>query len=497
MTRRSGPFMTRLAITTLLAALPAAHAARAVDMLGAVQLEPCTLSATGWPATVAARCGHVTVPEDRARPGGRTIELAVAVVASRARQPQPDPVVLLAGGPGQSARESYPTVAPAFAELLRRRHVVLIDQRGTGGSNALRCPEEDGAENRSAATTVDLDLARRQARRCLDRLDADPRFYTTTETVRDLEAVRSALGAPQFNLVGISYGTRVALEYLRRFPDRVRTAVLDGVVPPGLALGSGHARNLEASVNAQLARCARDAACAREYGSPREALDRLLGQLRAQPRPVAYRDPVTNEWREETLTADVLSGLVRLYAYAPQLAAMLPRTLTEAAAGRADLLMAQARMVETLVGEQVDAGLQLSVICSEDADRLVVDPDDVDTLMGTSLVETLLAQCEVWPRGTRPADFNEPVPSDRPVLLLSGEFDPVTPAAYGEEVLRHLEAGRHLVARGQGHNVLPAGCVPRLVARFVDSADAGSLDAGCLERMAETPPFAGPYGWEP
>ena len=206
---------------------------------------------------------------------------------------------------------------------------------------------------------------------------------------------------------------------------------------------------------------------------------------------------MTGEWREETLTADVLAGLVRLYAYAPQLAAMLPRTLSEAAAGRTDLLMAQARMVETLVGEQVDAGLQLSVICSEDADRLVVDREDADTLMGTSLVETLLAQCEVWPRGSRPADFNDPVRSDRPVLLLSGEFDPVTPAAYAEGVLRDLTAARHLVVRGQGHNVLPAGCVPRLVARFVDSADARGLDAGCLERMTETPPFAGPYGWEP
>lgn len=475
----------------------AAPAARATDALGAVQLEPCTLSAAGWPATVAAGCGRVAVPEDRSRPGGRRIELAVAVVASRTRQPQPDPVVLLAGGPGQSARESFPVVAPAFAELLRGRHVVLIDQRGTGGSNALRCPDEEGAEDRSAATMADLESARRQARRCLEGLDADPRFYTTTETVRDLEAVRVAIGAPQLNLVGVSYGTRVALEYLRRFPDRVRTAVLDGVVPPGLALGSGHARNLEASVNAQLARCARDPACAREYGSPREALDRLLGQLRAQPRTVAYRDPVTGEWREETLTADVLAGLVRLYAYAPQLAAMLPRTLSEAAAGRTDLLMAQARMVETLVGEQVDAGLQLSVICSEDADRLVVDREDADTLMGTSLVETLLAQCEVWPRGSRPADFNDPVRSDRPVLLLSGEFDPVTPAAYAEGVLRDLTAARHLVVRGQGHNVLPAGCVPRLVARFVDSADARGLDAGCLERMTETPPFAGPYGWEP
>jgi pimeloyl-ACP methyl ester carboxylesterase len=500
MSWRPGPWLTRPATCLAFAALLATHhapARGAARMLGSLELAPCTLSARGWPVSVAAQCGTLAVPEDRDRRDGRRIELAIALVPSTAKRPRPDPVVLLAGGPGQSALDAYPGVAAAFSRLLRQRDVVLVDQRGTGRSHPLRCPGGDeGVESRSDAA-VDPDSARRQAERCLAALDADPRFYTTAEAVRDLEDVRNAIGVPQLDLVAVSYGTRVALEYLRRHPDRVRAAVLDGVVPPGLALGSGDARNLEASVNAQFALCEQDAACAGRYGAPREALDRLLGELRERPQPVRYRDPLTDELREDPLTTDTLAGLVRLYAYVPQLAAMLPRTLAEAAAGRPDLLMAQARMVETLVGEQVNDALQLSVICSEDADRLEVDPRDARTLMGTRHIETLLAQCEVWPRGHRPADFDTPVRSDRPVLLLSGEFDPVTPPAYGERVLRDLANGRHLVARGQGHDVLAAGCMPRLVAAFVESADAVHLDARCLERLGATPPFAGAYGWEP
>jgi pimeloyl-ACP methyl ester carboxylesterase len=481
-----------------LAALPlVSTAGPAARSLGALSFEPCTLASAGLPATVRAYCGTLAVPENRAEPARRTLDLAVAFVPSRAKRPQPDPVFMLAGGPGQSALESFPSVAGAFREILRDRHVVLVDQRGTGGSSPLDCrpPEEDAAAD--AAAPADLEAARRMTRECLESLDADPRHYTTSDAVLDLEAVRTAIGAGQVNLVGVSYGTRVALEYLRRHPERTRSVVLDGVVPPGLALGSEHARNLETALDANFALCEANETCRRQYGSPRALLDRSLEELRQQPRSVRYRDPLTYEMREDELTPEAVAGVVRLYAYLPQLAAMLPRSLAEAAAGRPEVLMAQARMIESLVGEQITMGLQLSVICAEDADRLRVDPADARTLLGTHFVAMLLAQCEVWPKGRRPADFNAPVRSERPVLLLSGELDPVTPARYGEDVLRGLPHGRHLVARGQGHNVMGTGCMPRLIGRFVATADAKGLDAACLGQLGPAPPFTGAYGWDP
>lgn len=473
---------------------PGVHAART---LGTLEFEPCTLAGVGMPVTVAAQCTVLEVPEDRARADGRRIGLAIAFVPSRAKHPQPDPVFMLAGGPGQSARESYPALSTAFRGVLRDRHVVLVDQRGTGGSNPLACREADVEAAAGEGDAIDREAAQAMARQCLAGLEADARFYTTSDAVLDLEDVRKAIGAGQVNLVGISYGTRVAQEYLRRYPARTRTVVLDGVVPPQLVLGAEHARNLDAALRSQFARCEADVRCSQQFGSPIERLDELLADLRARPRAVTYRDPLTWELRTGTLTAATVAGVARLYAYVPSLAAMLPLSLAEAAAGRPEVLMAQASMIESLVGEQLAYGMQLSVICSEDADLLGRDPADAGTLMGTALVDLLDAQCAVWPRGRRPADFHEPVESDAPVLLLSGEFDPVTPPAYGEQALATFPNGRHLVARGHGHNVMVAGCMPRLMMRFIDSKDASGLDASCLEQLIYTPPFTGAYGWEP
>ncbi len=339
-----------------IAALPLlwlAGPAQATRTLGSLRFEPCTLAAAGLPVTVAAQCSSLEVPEDRSRPQGRRIRLAIAWIPTDAKQPQPDPVVMLAGGPGQSALQSFPSVASAFGDVLRRRSVVLVDQRGTGGSNPLTCV---GPPPGGATADESPEAARRAAAECLHDLPGDPRFYTTSDAVADLESVRVAIGAPALNLVGVSYGTRVALEYLRRHPAVTRSVVLDGVVPPELALGSEHARNLETAVNAQFERCAADAACARHYGSPRQALDRLRARLQREPQKVSFRDPLTNAPRVETLTAGTVAGVVRLYAYAPQMFALLPWSLAEASAGRPEVFMAQAAMLESLVGEQIARG---------------------------------------------------------------------------------------------------------------------------------------------
>jgi pimeloyl-ACP methyl ester carboxylesterase len=472
--------------------------APAVARLGKVAFQPCTLTTQGLPMTVAARCATLRVPEDHARPSGRQLEIPIAWVASSARRAARDPVLLLAGGPGQSALDAFPTVEPAFRELLRQRDVILVDQRGTGRANTLACPQTMRDPRWNSTEIVGADTAREMTRACLAEIrDADPRLYTTGDYIADLEFARRALGIGQFNLVGVSYGTRVALEYLRRHPSSIRTAVLDSVVPPTLILGTDHARNLDAAIDRQFAQCAADKVCSERFGSPRAKLDALLARLRAQPVEVSYADPLSGERRTDRLTAEAVASVVRLHAYAPQQFAMVPMLLAEAAQGRYEVLMSQARMIEQMLGESISVGLSLSVSCAEDAPWLEVDPADEGTVLGTAFVEFVRAQCEVWPRGRVPADFHAPVESSHPVLLLSGEFDPVTPRRYGDEVARSLPRSRHLVLRGQGHSVMHVGCVPRLMAEFVMRADASGLDAGCLDQLTYVPPFTGSYGWEP
>ena len=491
----------------LLAALPAQS-----RTLGTLEFEPCTLAPEYGTASVEAQCSTLAVPEDHANPESRKIELAIAWVPTD-NEAASDPVFMLAGGPGQSAKESYPTVAPAFREVLRKRGVILVDQRGTGGSSPLMCRDEHGKSAISEELSDDAATAAAFARKCLEDLQrsVDPRFYTTTDAVQDLDAVRAAIGAEQINLLGISYGTRVAQQYLRRYPERVRSVVLDGVVPNVLVLGSEHAKNLEAALELHFDRCRDEPTCKGRLGDPRLGLDALSAELRATPREVAYRDAMTGEWKTGELTYGHLASVVRLFTYAPAAAAMLPLVLHEAAQGRSDVLMAQSQLLLTQVGEQIMHGMQLSVMCSEDAPNLTADPEDANTVLGTEFVDFSQAQCAVWPKGEVPADFHAPVKSDVPVLLLSGEFDPVTPPRYGDAVMHGwaevgekgqrdtlaLAKGRHLVLRGQGHNVIGVGCAPRLVARFIDTADAKGLDAACLDRLAYAAPFAGFYGWEP
>lgn len=466
--------------------------------VGTIDFAPCALSAVGARA-VEAQCAQFEVPEDHDAPDGRRIRLAVALLPARA-QAEADPVVMIAGGPGQSALASYPGVAEAFNDVRRSRHVLLVDARGTGGSNPLHCKDEEGGHAFGPEQDTSADAMRAFAVRCRAALEpaSDLRRYATSDHVRDLEAVRMALQVPQLNLVGVSYGTRVAQQYAKAYPDATRAVVLDGVVPNDMVLGQEHARNLEAALAAQFERCRAEPACVGNLGDPSQHLSAVRAALEAGDLPaVGYRDPISGEWLEDTPGFEHLASLLRMFSYQPAGSATLPLLLHDAAQGRYAPLLAQSRMLTASIGDMIAHGMQLSVMCTEDARELTMDPADNDSVLGNAMVTMLQAQCAAWPTVPRPADFRAPLSGDVPVLAISGEFDPVTPPRYGDAVAAHLPRGRHLVAPGQGHNVIGIGCMPKLFAQFIERADAEGIDASCLERLSPAPPFAGYYGWEP
>jgi pimeloyl-ACP methyl ester carboxylesterase len=464
---------------------------------GELAFESCSLSAPGGRA-VEAWCSTLAVPENHDDPGGRQIEIAIALVTADG-QAAPDPIIMIAGGPGQSALETYPLMHGAFDDARRNRNVLLVDARGTGKSHPLKCEDAEGRSAVMESQDETVAAARAFAERCRDQLakTSDLRFYTTTDHIRDLDLVRQKLGIDQLNLMGISYGTRVAQQYAKRFPEHTRTVTLDSVVPNSLVLGQEHARNLDEALQRQFARCREDAACLANLGDPAQQLEALRKRLSAGDLPaVRYRDPMSGEWRSDRPRYAHLGVLLRLYSYQPQVASMLPLIVRDATEGNYESLLAQARSIYGSVSDSVMHGMELSVICTEDTE-LEQDPNDADTVMGVGFVNFARAQCDVWPKGMRPDDFREPLRGDVPVLAMTGELDPVTPPRYGDEVVKPLPNGRHLVLPGQGHNVLGAGCMPKLFAQFIESADAKSLDDACLKRLSATPPFAGHYGWEP
>ncbi|WP_454832856.1 alpha/beta hydrolase [Pseudoxanthomonas wuyuanensis] len=466
---------------------------------GDIAFEPCTLTTPYAGNNVQAQCARLDVAENPDAPEGRKIALNLAwLPATSEGAATADPVFFLAGGPGQAAVEAWPSIDAAFAEVRKQRHIILVDQRGTGQSHPLSCVDAEGNNAYGDIADAGEEANRRFAQRCAERLDADTRFYTTTDAVRDLDIVRQALGAETINLVGGSYGTRVAQQYAMRYRQHTRAIVIDGVVPNALALGSEHARNLDEALAMQFQRCQQLPACADRFGSDlREQLRSLMQRLAQQPQPVEYRDPSSGQLKQGTLDVGSVAGLTRMFSYAPQAAALLPLVLNEADQGRYAPLMALAQMLQNQLGDQFMHGMQLSVICAEDADLLQSNPADGDTVLGDSMNVLLKAQCSVWPSGRRPDDFHEPLRSEVPALLLSGELDPVTPPRYGDQVVRFLPNGRHLTLRGQGHGTFAVGCVPKLMGRFLESADAKALDAACLDTLDYVPPFTSFNGWEP
>lgn len=474
----------------LAAVVLAAHPTAEARTLGQIRFDRCELPVVGLRPSnpVNAECATVQVPENWDAPEVRMISLALALVPSRAGKPEPDPVFLLAGGPGQSARESWRSVAGAFRQVLGQRHVVLLDQRGTGASHRFDCPVSDPLE--PLAVDFDPAAAAAQARACVDAVKDthDARYYTSEDAARDLDHVRSLLGATQINLVGVSYGTRMAQVYARRFPGAVRTMLLDSPVPATLLLGSEHAMNLEDTLKTQLHRCRDDPACGERFGDPYATLKQLQADWAAAPRMVWIRDPRTGEAIERPLAPGTLATVARLYMYAGETAALLPLSLSEAAAGRPEPLIAQAVMIGEELGAQIAMGMHWSVICSEDAPKFTARPQDAGTLLGDTFVALAKAWCSAWPQRPAPADFHAPLTGSWPTLVLTGEFDPVTPPRYGEEIARQLAKARHLSMRGQGHGVLDRGCAPQLLASFIESADPGKPDASCLDSL-EAPPF--------
>jgi pimeloyl-ACP methyl ester carboxylesterase len=488
----------------------AARSAAAHYRLGHIEFTPCELKAPLSGQTSAAWCAPFMRPENPADPSGRKIHLRLALIRGTAAQAAPDLVVFLAGGPGQSAIDSWPLIAPALSPVLEHRDVVLLDQRGTGGSHPLTCPKAEhaaqlarkarhaGPARRPTVAQPATDRSA-EAQACLAEIEktADPRFFTTTDDVDDLIALRHALGNPQFDLVGVSYGTRVAQQYAMRDPAGVRSIVLDSVIPNSAIVGESIATNLQDALEADFALCVAEPACLKAAGDPSADLAALRQRIARDPPVVTYRDPATNAELKGTLNEARLAGVVRLFAYSPLTAALLPLSLHQALEGHYAPLLAQSRLLSSQLGHQIDSGLQLAVLCTEDVPFLKPDPAAKGTLLGARFIGELQRQCAGWPRGTMPADFHQPLQTDIPTLILEGQFDPITPPRYGKEVLGHLGDARLLIARGQGHNVIGAGCMPRLVGKFVARLEPKTLDARCLNTLRPTPPFVSFNGSTP
>ena len=472
-------------------------AATSTLALPALELEDCRISAgPGYPG-IKARCGTLLRPLNPADPGSGQLELAVAVVPALDLEPEPDPVVPLAGGPGGSAIQFYAAYSGAFEPLRRDRDILLLDQRGTGDSERMDCPFDDDI----VEGQYDDEQTREFTTSCLEQLPHDPRFFTTSVAVADLEALRQALDYPSLNLLGTSYGTRVAQHFARRYPDATRTLVLDGVVPPQLPLGPEIATEAQRAIDDILRRCLDDTSCGERF--PEVDLDfaSIRAQLKNAPVQVEIPDPLTGESQSFAFGSNELAAAIRLLAYQPRSVAIIPLLIHEAAGGNFVPLAAQFQLTVSSLADALALGMHNTVVCSEDLpfiDRDTIDFAALDaSYIGAMQFEALETICAIWPRGPVDTDLTTPLATDIPVLLLSGDADPITPPRYADLAAVELVNARHLIGERQGHGQIAAGCMPNIVANFVAAADATDLDTACMENTFVMPFFLGFSGPAP
>lgn len=462
---------------------------------GHLDLSDCRIRVDeGYPG-IAARCGTFIRPLNPADPDSVTIALRVALVPALSLEPEPDPLVAIAGGPGQGSIEFYAAYAQAFEKVRRKRDILLLDQRGTGQSATMDCEISDELIEGQFSIEQTID----ETRSCLAALPHDPRYFTTSIAVQDLEALRQALDIPQLNLYGVSYGTRVAQHFLRRFPDATRTVILDGVVPPSIALGPVIAIEAQRALDAIFERCAETAGCKERFPDIRQNFESLQQVLSAQPVSLEIPNPLTGRLQQTTFGSGELAAAIRMLSYHPNTVALIPLLVHEAANGNYAPLAAQFLMIAERMSDALSLGMHNAVVCTEDVP--FIDGDAISrealeqTYIGPLQADALQAICSVWPRGVIDDDLRTAVSSDKPVLLLSGEADPITPPRYADIVAASLRNAKHLTGARQGHGQIMRGCMPDIAARFVDSAAVTALDDDCYARVFAMPfflDFSGP-----
>jgi pimeloyl-ACP methyl ester carboxylesterase len=458
-----------------------------------IPLTPCSLIEAGGQAQMNANCGTLTVYENRAAATGRKINLNIMVLPAINRSADPDPLFFIPGGPGEAAVESFASIAPAFKRINQNRDIVLVDQRGTGKSHPLPCLI---SVNPDINTPPEAQL-KTELNKCLAKLDADPRFYTTAIAMDDLDEIRQALGYDKINLYGGSYGTRAALAYVRQYPDRVRAVILDGVDPPNWSLGPDISRNAQRALDLIFSRCEEDQACHQAFPDVIAEFATLEAQLSQKSIRVTFPDPLTSEPYTLTVTPDFFSNTIFNMSYAPETAALLP-LLIDTAYHRDDLSLISAQGVTTneQVSSLISDGMRFSVLCSEDV-PFYNNAAPQTGYMKDYFIKTFTEICANWPRGEIPANFKDPVSSNVPVLILSGQADPVTPPENGALAAQTLPNSLQIVTPGLGHINIYRGCIPDIATTFIETASIKDLSTACVNNIAPAPFFVSFSGPQP
>lgn len=449
-------------------------------------LQPCT------PEGVAgeARCGTYEVFEDRAARSGRTIKLHIVVLKALSPAPAPDPVFWLHGGPGAAATDMVEDAQGGVLGAARQdRDLVFVDQRGTGASNPLKC--DLGDSPRDLQAFFGEMLPRDKIRECREKLEkiANLRLYTTPIAMDDLDEVRAALGYEKINLLGASYGTIAAQVYLRQHPEHVRSAFLAGVATPEIKQPLLFPRSAQHAMDLLFEDCAADEHCRKTFPALKQEFDAVLRRFEKGTLEVELVNPSTQKREKVRVPRSNFVERLRLTMYNTDGQSLVPFIIHRVFLN--DYLPWEEAAIFLSPGSSVARGMYLTVTCSEGV-AFITDQDVVNetraTYLGEERVKLHMEACKEWPKGEIPRSYIEPVKSDLPVLMISGEADGSSPPWYGEKAVKFLSNGRQVKIRYFGHQ-MEGPCVQQIFRQFLSAGSTKGLDTSCTEKIRR-PPFA-------
>jgi pimeloyl-ACP methyl ester carboxylesterase len=442
---------------------------------------------------IGKRCGMLTVPESRDTSGVevRTIRVAFAISPAGKRDGS-DPVLVLLGGPGGSATDQLRGINSEYKALNRDRDLVVVDQRGTGRSSPLHCTFGPAATDSSAGAF----LPPAHVRECVTRLSAgaDIARYRTSDFIADLELLRDALGVAQWNLHGTSYGSRVALQYMQRHPERIRSAILVGVVPPELRMPMTLGPDADSALDKVAADCSADEKCARSYPNFRAEVDSIARRLEVMPAPVQVPHPESGKPMTVAYTRGMFGQAVRGAMYTGWGASNLPGMIHKAYHGDFAPLMKRGLRDSRRRAQSGVGGIYLAITCTEDVARAHRDSaivlNDAST-MGAARARSFFAACAEWPTRPDGNEWPDTATLRPPVLMMVGDADPATPPHWAALAMKTALDAR-LVVVPQGGHVLSGlhgmGCLSQLQADFLARPEPQALDVTCLSEVRR-PPF--------
>lgn len=439
-------------------------------------------------------CGTLTVPLKYSDPGGEQLKLAVATIRSIKASPEPDPLIMEQGGPGGSTIDIFLRQFSTDNRLRSNRDVILLEQRGTLYSTPnLMCPEID----QLTLDTLDKDLTQEEAAKlnlqaitsCHDRLVADGidlSAFDSLENARDLESLRLAMGYDEINLYGVSYGTLLALHYMKLFPDNLRSVILDGVLPPQVNYLYHTTSTIDQSLKRLFAACQADAYCQGDFPDLEGTLFNLVDQFNQHPATFPMTDPDSGKTYQVVLDGDsFLNGIAQMM-YSTSIIPAIPRMIVDARDGEFDFF---SRIMSMIVFDRTVAyGMYYSVLCAEDADFTPdqqvlqgVDPTVAEVMQRGP--QEFLESCKVWKVEALNSSVDQPVSSDVPTLLLSGAFDPVTPPEYAELVAQNLSRSFVVTFPNGGHGQAFEGeCQDGIILDFLEDPTSAP-DTSCIQEM--------------